>query len=149
MSDKVQSEDIVKITGKTRTAVKALIIMASQSERLSVREIAEIGDIPVRYLEQIVSLLKKSQLIESIKGAGGGYQLKKDANNISMYDIVVAIEGENPFTSDNEDKFSELMNDMIFKALDEEIKILLSEKTLNQLILEYEKRTNQEYMYYI
>lgn len=139
----------MKITGKTRAAIKTLMIMATHQERLSVREIAEIGDMPVRYLEQIVALLKKGQFIESMKGAGGGYQLIKELDGISMWDIIITIDGENYFSSDDSGVISDVINDMLFKPLDKEIKTGLSQLTLDQLIVEYEKRKHQEYMYYI
>lgn len=139
----------MKITGKTRAAIKALMIMATHQERLSVREIAEMGDVPVRYLEQIVALLKKGQFIESMKGAGGGYQLIKETNGISMWDIIMTIDGENYFSSDESDAISDVINDKLFKPLDKTIKTCLSQLTLDQLIVEYKKRTHQEYMYYI
>lgn len=139
----------MKITGKTRAAIKVLMIMATHQERLSVREIAEMGDVPVRYLEQIVALLKKGQFIESMKGAGGGYQLIKETNGISMWDIIMTIDGENYFSSDESDAISDVINDKLFKPLDKTIKTCLSQLTLDQLIVEYKKRTHQEYMYYI
>ncbi|MFY9142735.1 RrF2 family transcriptional regulator [Sulfuricurvum sp.] len=61
---------------------------------LQIREIAEKANIPQNYLEQILATLRKEGLIQSIRGAGGGYLLAKAPNYIPVYEILVALEGE-------------------------------------------------------
>lgn len=65
----------------------------SEEEPVSISSIAARQEISERYLEQLVSLLKKEGLVKSIRGAAGGYVLAKDAGDISVGDILRALEG--------------------------------------------------------
>jgi Rrf2 family protein len=65
----------------------------STDEPVSISAIATRQDISERYLEQLVALLKKSNLVESVRGAGGGYTLSKDPQEISVGMILRALEG--------------------------------------------------------
>jgi Rrf2 family protein len=47
----------------------------------------------VKYLERILNILRKGDLVDSFKGANGGYALKRPAAKISVADIVIALEG--------------------------------------------------------
>jgi Rrf2 family cysteine metabolism transcriptional repressor len=48
---------------------------------------------PLAYLERIVALLKKAELVESTRGAHGGYRLARDPESIHMDEVVLALEG--------------------------------------------------------
>lgn len=60
---------------------------------IQVKKIAHQQGIPPRFLEQIMSSLKKSGLVESIRGAQGGYRLTKPAEEIRLSDLLQAVEG--------------------------------------------------------
>ncbi|WP_354698426.1 HTH-type transcriptional regulator CymR [Paraconexibacter sp. AEG42_29] len=60
---------------------------------LSLKAIAAAEGLPLAYLERIVALLKKADLVESTRGAHGGYRLKRDPATISMDEVIVALEG--------------------------------------------------------
>lgn len=60
---------------------------------LKIQEIAEKADIPSNYLEQILASLRKEGLIQSIRGAGGGYKLMMPPADISVYTILTTLEG--------------------------------------------------------
>lgn len=85
----------MKISTKGRYGLRALIDLArySEIEPVSISSIATRQGISERYLEQLMSLLKKAGLVKSIRGAGGGYVLAKDASEISVGDILRALEG--------------------------------------------------------
>ena len=61
---------------------------------MQVKEIAALTKISAAYLEQLLSVLRRSGLVSSIRGAMGGYKLAKDANFILVIDIVEALEGQ-------------------------------------------------------
>lgn len=65
----------------------------SDEEPVSISSIAARQGISERYLEQLVSLLKKAGLVKSIRGAGGGYVLARDMKEISVGDVLRALEG--------------------------------------------------------
>ena len=85
----------MKISTKGRYGLRALIDLAqySEIEPVSISSIAARQSISEGYLEQLMSLLKKAGLIKSIRGAGGGYVLAKDINEISVGDVLRALEG--------------------------------------------------------
>lgn len=72
----------------------AILILAKEKNKklLQIKEIASKGDIPQNYLEQILVTLKKSGLVESIRGASGGYRLLKDVNTITVFEVLNTLE---------------------------------------------------------
>lgn len=85
----------MKITTKGRYGLRALIDLAqySEIEPVSISSIASRQGISERYLEQLMTMLKKVGLIKSIRGAGGGYVLAKELSEISVGDVLRALEG--------------------------------------------------------
>lgn len=82
------------ISTKGAYGLTAMIILAREEDQklLQIKDIAAKGDIPQNYLEQILVILKKSGLVESIRGANGGYKLSKETKNITVYEILNALE---------------------------------------------------------
>lgn len=62
-------------------------------EPVMTKEIAEKQNLPVTYLEQLMLTLRKAGLVVATRGAKGGYVLAKSAGNISLSEIVEALEG--------------------------------------------------------
>lgn len=87
--------EIMRFTAKTEYAVRAIIeiALAENNKPAQVREIATKQAIPERFLEQVMSALKKANLLESIRGAQGGYRLSRPVEKITLADIIQAIEG--------------------------------------------------------
>lgn len=85
----------MKLSTKGRYGLRAMIDLARYSEKepVSINSIAARQDISERYLEQLVALLRKAGLVNSIRGATGGYVLAKKANEISVGDVLRALEG--------------------------------------------------------
>jgi len=87
----------LKISAKGRYGLEAMLYLAVnclKNEPTPLYKISENQGISLRYLEQVFSLLKKSGLVKSIKGNQGGYFLAYDSKEISVGDIVRAIEGD-------------------------------------------------------
>ena len=85
----------MKLSTKGRYGLRAMIDLArySEEEPVSISSIAARQDISERYLEQLVGLLKKAGLVRSIRGATGGYVLAKSTGEISVGDVLRALEG--------------------------------------------------------
>lgn len=85
----------MKLSTKGRYGLRAMIDLARYSEKepVSISSIAARQDISERYLEQLVGLMKKAGLVQSIRGATGGYVLARSACEISVGDILRALEG--------------------------------------------------------
>ena len=82
-------------TTKAEYGVRLLVELGRQSaERpVSLKAIAEAEGLPLAYLERIVALLKKAGLVESTRGAHGGYRLSRAPEDIRMDSVVLALEG--------------------------------------------------------
>lgn len=89
------------LTTKARYAVMALVDMAyleRNSKPIALYELSERQNLDLNYMEQIFSKLKKSQLIRSVKGPGGGYLLNRTANEIFISDIVKSVDESTKMT---------------------------------------------------
>ena len=82
------------LTTKGRYAVMASASLANLSTNGAVplSLVAENQNIPLNYLEQIFSKLKSKGIVSSTRGPGGGYSLTKNKKEISIYDIINAVE---------------------------------------------------------
>jgi Rrf2 family protein len=74
-------------------ALLSLALGADLSVPTSVRDLAERTGLPQPYLEQILLILKGVGLVRSKRGVGGGYVLARDADNITLAEIVAAVDG--------------------------------------------------------
>lgn len=81
------------LTTKGRYAVMAVIEIAdsTNNQPVSLLTISQQQKISLSYLEQIFSCLKKSGIVESVKGPGGGYILRKNHQEITIAEIIKAI----------------------------------------------------------
>jgi Rrf2 family protein len=71
------------------------ILAALPPERtLQAQELADAGRIPIKFLEQILLVLKRAGLLRSKRGVGGGYRLGRESRLISVAGIVEAVDGE-------------------------------------------------------
>src|SRR6476620_3708580 len=85
----------VKVSTRGDYAARALLSLAlhGQDRPTSVKEIAERTSLPQPYLEQILLAVKGAGLVRSKRGVGGGYVLAYPPEEISLADIVAAVEG--------------------------------------------------------
>ncbi len=84
----------MKLSTKGRYAMVALtdLAMASEDALLSLGEISKRQDISLPYLEQLFVKLRRSGLVESVRGPGGGYRLAKPASDIRVVDVLSAVD---------------------------------------------------------
>lgn len=86
----------MKISAKAEYACLAVLALARQrpdDPPIRIREISETHGIPERYLVQILLQLKGAGLVTSIRGASGGYRLARPASEISLGEVLSAIDG--------------------------------------------------------
>nr|MBN2276777.1 Rrf2 family transcriptional regulator [candidate division Zixibacteria bacterium] len=88
------------ISLKAQYGLKAIVALAAYHGKgpLQAKEIAAGQNVPVRYLELLLSQLRRARLVEATRGKKGGYYLSKKPNTITVYDIVAAFEGSILFT---------------------------------------------------
>ena len=86
----------MKISTRTRYGLRALIDLASRQSDgpVMLRAIAESEGLSKKYLDNIFTSLRLAGLLRTIRGAHGGYLLNKDASEITVLDVVTALEGD-------------------------------------------------------
>ncbi len=85
----------MKISTKGRYALRMMIDIAENEKNgsVSLKDISKRQDISLKYLEQIVGLLTRANLVKSRRGAGGGYVLAKSPEKYTVGDILRVTEG--------------------------------------------------------
>ncbi len=78
-------------------AVLYIAVNGKDDKKIGIKKIAEDLDLPGPFLGKIMQTLAKQKLLNSVKGPHGGFSLAKDANSISLYDIVSIIDGTDVF----------------------------------------------------
>ena len=83
----------MKLTTKGRYAVTAMLDLALRYDKgaVTLAEIAKRQGISLSYLEQLFAKLRRSGLVDSVRGPGGGYTLAMEPAKISVAEIIVAI----------------------------------------------------------
>jgi len=81
------------MTMKCKYAIKALVVLADEHEKLSSRVIAKKAKVPIKFLEAILTDLKKAGILKSERGAHGGHTLKKEPDQIVLGQVIRAIDG--------------------------------------------------------
>ena len=131
----------MRLTTKSRYAVTAMLDIAyyDRGNPISLPEIAERQGISLSYLEQLFSRLKKSGLVESIKGPGGGYKLSKNANDIVISEVIKAVDESVETTACNGKanchNNQQCLSHNLWEDLGAEINNFLSDVNLQQVIL--------------
>lgn len=83
------------ITKKTEYAIRALWELAHNTDgQATANQIAQRQSIPPKYLPQIISELSRTGLVNSSRGFGGGLRLGCDSEEISLLDIIMAVQGK-------------------------------------------------------
>jgi Rrf2 family transcriptional regulator, iron-sulfur cluster assembly transcription factor len=87
---------VLRLTKKSKYAVRALVELALNEgdSPLGVAEIARSQYIPERFLEQIFGELRRANVLESRRGAHGGYRFAMPTEEITVLDIVEILDGE-------------------------------------------------------
>ncbi len=85
----------MRLTAKSEYGLLAMIDLAcrAQDGPVSAREVSERQAVPPKYLEQLFVALRKAGLVSAVRGARGGFVLDRPAAEITVLDIVEALEG--------------------------------------------------------
>ena len=84
----------MKLTSKGRYAVTAMLDLAfhSQAGPVTLNQISQRQAISLSYLEQLFTRLRRRDLVTSTRGPGGGYTLNRDASEISVSEVILAVD---------------------------------------------------------
>jgi Rrf2 family cysteine metabolism transcriptional repressor len=148
----------MRISAKGRYALAAVVNMAQQhdsGECITVISISERLGISKIYLEQVFSMLKRGDIVKSVKGAQGGYQLVRTPDQITVLDVLSAVETSlfeavEGTVPEKAPEIEAAMHSSVFDAMDKAISGTLSRITLEDLVVEADKhKGGQAIMYYI
>jgi Rrf2 family iron-sulfur cluster assembly transcriptional regulator len=121
----------MRLSTKSRFAVTAMIDVALAA-------ISERHHISLSYLEQLFSKLRQQGLVESTRGPGGGYSLARNAEKISMADIVGAVDA--PSEEETRTEADSWMGSELWSSLNDKMLSHLQSITLRQLVAEQRAR---------
>ncbi len=132
----------MRISAKGRYALAAVVSMAQQyqgGEYITLLSISEKLGISKIYLEQVFSLLRRSGLVDSVKGAQGGYRLSRAPRLITAWEILSAVETSlfdrtEPTVADNAASIEYAMRTSVFEPLDRSAFDTLSVVSLSDLV---------------
>lgn len=86
----------VELSSRVQYALLALLELASHHPKdspLTVSELTASGEIPERYLDQILSVLRRASIVQSMRGSKGGYLLAKEPWQITLLEVFSTLEG--------------------------------------------------------
>lgn len=150
--------EIMKISAKGRYALASTVHMAQRfqsGEYIPVISISDALGISKIYLEQVFSLLKGANIVLSVKGAQGGYQLAKSPKQISVKDVLLAVELSlfehcNETVGEKAPEIEAALRTAVFEILDETVAKTLEKISLADLMREAQRqKDDNSLMFYI
>jgi Rrf2 family cysteine metabolism transcriptional repressor len=131
----------MKLSTRTRYGLRAIIELAENNGAapLQTKAIAASQDISVKYLEQLMTILRSAGLVRSIRGSKGGYMLAKSPNQIKLSKVFDCLEGHVTTVECVEDRsFCERAEDcvarQVWAEVQQAIKNVLQSITLQDLV---------------
>ncbi|MDH5445901.1 MAG: Rrf2 family transcriptional regulator [Gammaproteobacteria bacterium] len=122
----------MKLSSRTQYAIKAMLELAnSPKNSISLNSLSTTQNISLSYLEQIFAALRKNQLVNSVRGPGGGYLIAKPLEAITVADIVIAIDPQ--LTKCAEYQADSNISKAMWNSLSTKIYTYLDSITLSQL----------------
>lgn len=140
----------MRLTTKGRYAVTAMLDLALhyESQSVTLRNIAENQKISLSYLEQLFAKLRKHKLVKGVRGPGGGYQLARDADDISIKDIIFAVDEPIEFTEckglENCKEGERCLSHHLWERLTEQLEAFLSDIYLGALMRESQSSLSKQ-----
>ena len=148
----------MRISSKVECGIIALIdiaVNARGNNIVKLNAISKRNNISAKYLEQIVPLLKHGNFLKSVKGSGGGYALSRDPSEISVNEIVNALDNTILSVTTFNDKLvsdaSTAINDCLWIPINDYLCSFSEKLTLKALADRYNElnNTSSAFMYYI
>jgi Rrf2 family protein len=137
-------------TGYGLVSLMELAAIHSRGGVLQVAEIAQRQGIPDRYLEQMLTSLRRGQILRSIRGPKGGYQLARPPAEVSVAEVVNCLEGEASSRSSSARATAEFeVLGQLAARLDGDRQQVLAETTLQELLDQRNRLDQSQVMYFI
>jgi Rrf2 family protein len=144
----------MRISTRGRYGIRLLIDLAEHAteSHVALSSVAERQNISVRYLEQVVIILRRAGFIRSIKGASGGYSLAMPPQDINIGEVLRVLEGDMlvidpPIPGTQETKFQRCIRTKVYNHLNQRIAGVIDKKTLASVVGTVDP--DGSYMYFI
>ncbi len=128
----------MKLSTRANYGLRLCFLIAIAKETISLATLVKQTGLSQKYLEQLIGMLKKGGIVSSSRGANGGYVLSRGADEISIKDILVAVNDNlevECVSGDCKDEYCP--NRRIFTRLYDEMDKLLSSLSLKDMIDDY------------
>ena len=142
----------MKISTRTRYGLRAIAEIAEHEAGRPIRlkTIAERQDISVKYLEQLMTMLRSAGFVRSIRGSKGGYVLARLPSQIKLSELFRALEGSVTTTecvedSDYCERSADCAARLVWMRVEEAIEAVLDSITLEDMLAETKKTARMDY----
>lgn len=138
----------MRLTTKGRYAVTAMLDLSLNygSGSITLADISDRQSISLSYLEQLFSRLRKHGLVSSTRGPGGGYQLSRPADEITVLDVITAVDEKVDSTAcegkANCQGDEQCLSHELWTSLSEQIQNYLGGITLGHVVENYQSSNN-------
>lgn len=140
----------MRLTAKGRYAVTAMLDLSVNYDlgSITLADISERQSISLSYLEQLFSKLRKHDLVSSARGPGGGYKLSRPAVDITVFDVICAVDERIDSTAckgKNDCRDGEMcLSHHLWCSLSTQIQSYLEGITLGQVLTDYQKSKTED-----
>jgi Rrf2 family iron-sulfur cluster assembly transcriptional regulator len=138
----------MRLTTKGRYAVTAMLDLSLNFDMgaITLADISERQGISLSYLEQLFARLRKQGLVSSSRGPGGGYRLSREADKITVMDVITAVD-EKVDSTKCEGKANchggeACLSHELWQSLSDQIRHYLASITLAQVVQQHENSKN-------
>ena len=153
LSKKQKRDEIMKISTKGRYALRLMLDLAMNStgSPVSLKDVAKRQGISDKYLEQIISVLNRAGYVKSVRGAQGGYMLRKEPEEYTVGMILRLTEGSlTPVACIEEDEVScdrqeNCVTLILWKKINDAVSSVVDHTTLQDLV-DWQREKNGDYV---
>lgn len=134
----------MKLSTRGRYGLRALVDLAANSGEnpVSLTQTARRQKLSLNYLEQVFASLRRAGIVSTVKGAGGGYALARDMEEITVKEVLEALEGKisiaDTQAGSEEDEVQAAIRGLLWDEIDRKVDVLLESRTLGGLVRKYQ-----------
>lgn len=140
----------MRLSTKGRYGLRALVDLAAheEGEAVSLAKTALRQKLSLNYLEQVFGMLRRAGIVAGVKGSNGGFRLTRDMDEITVKEVLEALEGK--FTiaedtgEDTQDPAKNALRELLWDEIDRRVDQFLQEKTLGSLVREYRRNLEKD-----
>lgn len=140
----------MRLSTKGRYGLRALVDLAAheEGEAVSLARTAQRQKLSLNYLEQVFGRLRRAGIVAGVKGSNGGFRLTRDMDEITVKEVLEALEGEFSIAEDagedTQDPVRNALRELLWDEIDRRVAQFLQEKTLGSLVREYRRNLEKD-----